>query len=112
MRIALIALAAVVLFFAAIAVFERLAPRNVVRAWQRRVGAPTFRWAMGCLPGWIVLETTGRRTGRPHRVPVGGSLRDGSVWVVAGRSDADYVRNVEADPRVRVRVHGRWRPGT
>jgi deazaflavin-dependent oxidoreductase (nitroreductase family) len=66
---------------------------------------------MGYLPGWVVIETTGRRTGRPHRVPVGGGVRDGSVWVVAGRRDADYVRNIEARPSVRVRVHGRWRKG-
>lgn len=39
-------------------------------------------------------------------------MEDGVVWIVAehGRR-ANYVRNIEADPHVRVRVRGRWRPG-
>src|SRR5438046_2546637 len=61
-RIALIAVGASVVFFAATAVFERLAPRRLVRAWQKRVGAPMFRFAVGYLPGWVLVETIGRRT--------------------------------------------------
>ena len=36
-----------------------------------------------------------------------------TFWIVAemGRKAA-YVRNIEADPRVRVRIRGRWRTGT
>src|SRR4051812_23332499 len=67
----------------------------------------------GPLPrGWALLETTGRRSGVPRRVPVGDGLRGGSFWIVAehGRH-ADYVRNIERDPRVRVKVRGRWRAG-
>jgi len=64
-------------------------------------------------PGVIVLETTGRRSGKSRRVPVGGRLEGGSVWVVAehGRR-AGYVRNIEVNPRVRVKLAGRWRDGT
>jgi deazaflavin-dependent oxidoreductase (nitroreductase family) len=63
--------------------------------------------------GWALLETTGRRSGRPRRVPVGDGLRGGRFWIVAehGRH-ADYVRNIERDPRVRVKARGRWRAGT
>jgi deazaflavin-dependent oxidoreductase (nitroreductase family) len=63
--------------------------------------------------GWALLETTGRRSGLPRRVPVGDGLRGGVFWIVAehGRH-ADYVRNIERDPRVRVKVGGRWRAGT
>jgi deazaflavin-dependent oxidoreductase (nitroreductase family) len=63
--------------------------------------------------GWALLETTGRRSGLPRRVPVGDGLRGGAFWIVAehGRH-ADYVRNIERDPRVRVKVGGRWRAGT
>jgi deazaflavin-dependent oxidoreductase (nitroreductase family) len=66
----------------------------------------------GYLPGWAVLETRGRRTGLPRRVPVGDGLRANTFWLVAehGRL-ADYVRNLEAEPRVRVRVRGMWRTG-
>jgi deazaflavin-dependent oxidoreductase (nitroreductase family) len=68
----------------------------------------------GLVPrGWALLETTGRRSGQPRRVPVGDGLRGEQFWIVAehGRH-ADYVRNIEADPRVRVKVRGRWRTGT
>jgi len=64
-------------------------------------------------PGVALLETTGRRSGRPRRTPVGDGLEGDAFWIVAehGRS-AGYVRNLEADPRVRVKVGGRWWTGT
>jgi deazaflavin-dependent oxidoreductase (nitroreductase family) len=68
----------------------------------------------GVVPrGWALLETTGRRSGQPRRVPVGDGLRGDRFWIVAehGRH-ADYVRNIERDPRVRVKARGRWRTGT
>jgi deazaflavin-dependent oxidoreductase (nitroreductase family) len=68
----------------------------------------------GVVPrGWALLETTGRRSGRPRRVPVGDGLRGDTFWIVAehGRH-ADYVRNIEREPRVRVKARGRWRTGT
>src|SRR5919198_736774 len=68
----------------------------------------------GLVPrGWALLETTGRRSGEPRRVPVGDGLRGAHFWIVAehGRH-ADYVRNIEHDPRVRVNVRRAWRTGT
>lgn len=60
-----------------------------------------------------LLETTGRRSGLPRRVPVGNGLRGDTFWIVAEHGHAsDYVRNLEADPRVRVKVGRRWRAGT
>jgi|SRR6266540_251928 len=98
---------------AAIAVYERVAPRPWVRAFQKHVGNRLFRLSAGITPGWAVIETTGRRTGRSRRVPVGGRLRGDTFWLVAGDGrQASYVRNIEADPRVRVRSRGRWRTGT
>ena len=63
--------------------------------------------------GVALLETTGRRSGQPRRVPVGDGLRGSQFWIVAehGRQ-ADYVRNIERDPRVRVKVARRWYTGT
>ena len=60
-----------------------------------------------------LLETTGRKTGAPRRVPVGNGLRGDEFWIVTehGRRAA-YVRNIEANPRVRVKVGRRWREGT
>ena len=87
--------------------------RRVVNALAKHVANPLMRQLAGRVPGWALLETTGRRSGRPHRVPVGDGLRDDTFWIVAehGRS-ADWVRNIEADPRVRIRVRGAWRTGT
>ncbi len=63
-------------------------------------------------PSYAILETTGRRSGRPRRTPVGNGLDGDTFWIVAehGRRAA-YVRNIEADPRVRVKARGRWREG-
>jgi deazaflavin-dependent oxidoreductase (nitroreductase family) len=65
------------------------------------------------LPLVVILETTGRRSGEPRRTPVGKAIEGDTLWVVAehGRRAA-WVRNVAADPRVRVRVGRRWRRGT
>jgi deazaflavin-dependent oxidoreductase (nitroreductase family) len=65
------------------------------------------------LPGQVVLETTGRSSGLARHVPVGGRRQGNSFWLVSndGRA-AHYVRNIEANPRVRVRLRGRWYPGT
>ena len=67
----------------------------------------------GLVPrGWALLETTGRRSGEPRRVPVGNGLRGPHFWIVAehGRHAA-YVRNLEADPHVRIRLGRRWHTG-
>lgn len=64
-------------------------------------------------PAFALLETVGRRTGRPRQTPVGNGLRGETFWLVAAHGDqADYVRNLRANPRVRVKVRGVWRTGT
>ena len=64
-------------------------------------------------PVWALLETTGRRTGRPRQTPVGNGLVDGVFWLVAAHGrQADYVRNLERDPAVRVKIGRRWHTGT
>jgi deazaflavin-dependent oxidoreductase (nitroreductase family) len=65
------------------------------------------------VPGIALLETTGRKTGLPRVNPVGNGLDGDTFWIVAenGRQ-ASYVRNIEANPRVRVRPGLRWRAGT
>ncbi len=74
---------------------------------------PVVKLVAGYVPFWSLLETTGRKTGEPRRTPVGNGLIDDTFWIVAehGRK-AHYVKNIEANPRVRVRVRGRWRTGT
>jgi deazaflavin-dependent oxidoreductase (nitroreductase family) len=69
-----------------------------------RAGLPLF--------GIAILETTGRPSGIPRRTPVGAAVDGETVWIVAehGRRAA-YVRNIEADPRVRIQLRRRWRTG-
>jgi deazaflavin-dependent oxidoreductase (nitroreductase family) len=64
-------------------------------------------------PGTAILETIGRNSGRPRLTPVTNGLDDGVFWIVAehGRR-ASYVRNIEANPGVRVRIGRRWHTGT
>ena len=63
--------------------------------------------------GYAILETTGRRSGQPRRTPVGPALEGNVAWIVAehGRR-AGYVRNLEVNPRVRIRLGRSWRTGT
>jgi deazaflavin-dependent oxidoreductase (nitroreductase family) len=60
-----------------------------------------------------LLETTGRKSGLPRRVVVGNGLRGDTFWILTEHGhSAYYVKNMEADPRVRVKVGRRWRSGT
>ena len=60
-----------------------------------------------------LLETTGRKSGVPRRVPVGNGLRGDTFWIVTEHGyGSDYVRNIQKEPRVRVKVGRRWRSGT
>ncbi|GAA2247507.1 MULTISPECIES: nitroreductase/quinone reductase family protein [Streptomyces] len=78
-------------------------------AFQRRIGNPVLRR----MPFQTLLETTGRVSGLPRRTPVGGRRVGGSFWLVSEFGErSQYVRNIQADPRVRVRVRGRWHTGT
>jgi deazaflavin-dependent oxidoreductase (nitroreductase family) len=60
-----------------------------------------------------LLETTGRKSGQPRVTPVGNGLRGREFWVVTEHGWASsYVKNIQADPRVRVKVGRRWMAGT
>lgn len=76
---------------------------------QRRVVNPLTRR----MPGQILLETTGRVSGLPRRTPVGGRRVGDVFWLVSEFGErSQYVRNIHADPRVRVRLRGQWHTGT
>jgi deazaflavin-dependent oxidoreductase (nitroreductase family) len=81
-----------------------------------KVVNPIVRAAAGAgipLPLVVILETRGRKSGQPRRIPVGKAISGDTLWIVAehGRKAA-YVKNIEADPHVRVRVGTKWRSGT
>jgi deazaflavin-dependent oxidoreductase (nitroreductase family) len=86
----------------------REAKHRIVTVFQRRIGNPILMR----MPGHTLLETTGRRSGLPRRTPLGGRLVGRDFWLVSEYGEkSQYVRNIQADPRVRVRIRGRWRVG-
>ena len=93
--------------------------RRVTDRLQKSVINPVDKlaFALGIPPpGDALLETIGRRTGRPRVTPVCDGLEDDTFWIVAqqGRR-ADYVQNIQANPRVRVKgslSRTGWRAGT
>jgi deazaflavin-dependent oxidoreductase (nitroreductase family) len=62
--------------------------------------------AMGLpLPGYELLETIGRKTGKPRRTPVGDGRIGNQFWFVAEHGmRAGYARNIEREPRVRLKL--------
>lgn len=85
-----------------------------VRLIQKYVLNPPIRvlLLLGVLPvGYALLETAGRVSGRPRRTPVGNGLVGDTFWIVAEHGhSANYVRNLRAQPRVRVHVRDGLRP--
>lgn len=83
---------------------------------QKRIVNPVVRTALNRglpLPGYALIETTGRKSGLPRRTPIGDGLDGDTFWIVSEHGlRSAYVRNIEADPHVRVRVRRRWRSGT
>ncbi|WP_194813835.1 nitroreductase/quinone reductase family protein [Nocardia sp. XZ_19_385] len=64
------------------------------------------------VPGQILLETLGRKSGQLRQTPVGGKIDGKHFWMVSDHGDqSDYVRNIKANPSVRVRVGGIWHNG-
>jgi len=94
--------------------------RRLVHALQKYLLNPPIKlfMRMGLAPpGYALLETTGRRSGKPRTTPVGNGLVGDTFWIVTehGRS-AGYVRNLMAEPRVRLKLRSGlsfgWRTGT
>ncbi len=51
------------------------------------------------------VTTTGRRSGKPHTIENWFAVEDESVYLLSGSGDhADWVRNLIAEPRVRLRL--------
>jgi deazaflavin-dependent oxidoreductase (nitroreductase family) len=75
---------------------------------QKRVANPLMR----LVPIQTLLETTGRTSGQPRRTPLGGRRTGDQFWFVSEFGEkSQYVRNIKANPNVRVRLRGRWHNG-
>ena len=101
---------------------RRLAQRGL--AAQNKLVNPLMRLLLSiglAPPTYALLETTGRRTGRPRRMPVANGLDGDTFWLISALGErAQYVRNINADPRVRIKARParvrdgllmRWREG-
>ena len=93
---------------------------RIVHALQKYLLNPPIKllFAVGLAPpGYALLETIGRKTGKPRRTPVGNGRLGGQFWIVAEHGmKAGYVLNLERNPRVRLKLrdglHARWHNGT
>ena len=94
--------------------------RQIVPLMQKFVLNPPIKlwFALGIVPpGYALLETIGRATGKPRRTPVGNGRVGNQFWLVAEHgSKAGYVRNIASNPRVRLKLRNglrtRWHTGT
>jgi deazaflavin-dependent oxidoreductase (nitroreductase family) len=97
---------------------------RIVHTLQQYVLNPPIKLALavglprGCLyPDMRCLKQQGRKTGKPRRTPVGDGRIGNQFWLVAEHGmKAGYVRNIERDPRVRLKLREgfrtRWHMGT
>jgi deazaflavin-dependent oxidoreductase (nitroreductase family) len=87
---------------------------------ERRVGRVVMNPLVNALarvgihpPLTVELETIGRKSGEPRRVPLNGRPDERGLWVISQHGQrAGWAHNVTANPRVRVRIKDEWRSGT
>ena len=93
---------------------------RIVHTLQKFVLNPPIKLALALglpLPGYALLETKGRKTGKPRRTPVGDGRVGNQFWIVAEHGmRAGYVRNLEHNSQVRLKLREglkyRWHTGT
>jgi len=89
--------------------------RAIQRYVEKYLFNPGMRTAigLGCAPRiFALLETTGRRTGLTRRTPVTVATDGDVIWLVAEHGwGCGYVRNISAEPRVRLKIGRYWHAG-
>lgn len=54
---------------------------------------------------YCYLTTTGRRSGEPHEIEIWFGLEGGTLYMLSGGRDrSHWVRNIQQNPRVQVRI--------
>jgi deazaflavin-dependent oxidoreductase (nitroreductase family) len=89
--------------------------RRLQRAIEKYVSNPGMRLALraGVAPrSFALLETTGNKTGRRRLTPIGNGLAGDTFWLVSELGlRSGYARNLQANPRVRIKIKRRWYDG-
>jgi deazaflavin-dependent oxidoreductase (nitroreductase family) len=93
---------------------------RIVHALQKYLFNPPVKlvFALGlAIPGRALLETIGRKTGKPRRTPVGDGRVGQQFWLVAEHGmKAGYILNIARNPRVRLKLRdglkAHWHAGT
>ena len=89
--------------------------RRRQNAFDKYVSNPAMKFALltGIAPrGFALIETTGRRTGQRRLTPVGNGLDGDVFWLISEHGvRSAYVKNLLANPQVRVKVGRRWYQG-
>src|ERR1700757_1055387 len=81
---------------------------RIVHTLQKYLLNPPIKLALAMglpLPGYALLETKGRKTGKPRRTPVGDGRLGNQFWPVAEHGmNAGYVRNIQRNSRVGLKL--------
>jgi deazaflavin-dependent oxidoreductase (nitroreductase family) len=93
---------------------------RIIQSLQKYLLNPPIRLLLAAglaPPGYALLETIGRKTGKPRRTPVGDGRVGGQFWLIAEHGmKAGYVLNIASSPRVRLKLRDgfktRWHIGT
>lgn len=65
-----------------------------------------MRWPLSPETGTVELTTTGRRSGRTHRIEIWYVVIGGEVHLVGSPGRRDWLANLRADPSATVHVGG------
>jgi deazaflavin-dependent oxidoreductase (nitroreductase family) len=87
----------------------------IQRRLEKYLFNPTVKYALriGIAPNaFALLQTTGRNSGKPRFTAVGSGLDGDEFWLVSecGKR-SDYIRNLIAQPAVRIKVGRQWLNG-
>jgi deazaflavin-dependent oxidoreductase (nitroreductase family) len=87
--------------------------RAIAHAIWRVFNPIALRFGAGRVSWWVILETTGRRSGRPIHTPLArGPMNPATLWLVSVHgTQANFVKNLLKQPAVRVKHRGRWLSG-
>jgi F420H(2)-dependent quinone reductase len=87
-----------------------LFPDAAFRAVNSVVVLPFTKLGIGAPPvvgiGTVTVATTGRRSGRPHEVPLAAARLGDTVVVSTVRRNSEWVRNLESDSMATIWLDG------